>query len=239
MCAQRIDDVKAVLVVEDEPKTRDILRIYLEGAGYVVLLAADGREGLRLAEAESVDLVVLDLMLPGMDGWSVCRRLREHSEVPILILSARQEEQDRLLGLGLGADDYVVKPFSPREIVLRVQAILRRTHGRVEPDGDGDLVGDGPIQIDTERRRVTAHGCEVTLTPSEYKLLLALMRRPGKTFERSELLDHLYPMGGAVVPKVVDVHIGKLRQKIEPNPGHPEFVETVRGFGYRFKVEEV
>ena len=227
-----------VLVVEDDPNTRDILRMYLERAGYELQAAADGDTGLRLARRIQPDLIVLDLMLPGMDGWEVCRNLREWSDVPILILSARQEEQDRLLGLGLGADDYVVKPFSPREVVLRVQAILRRMRPRRNEAELADPLVRGPIEIDSERHVVSAYGREVTLTPSEFKLLLALMQTPGKTFDRRELLDHLYPMGGSVVPKVVDVHIGKLRHKIEPVPAHPRHVITVRGFGYRFSTSE-
>lgn len=228
-----------VLVVEDERHTRDILVLYLRKAGYRVVAAADGAAGLEHAQREMPALVILDLMLPGLDGWEVCRRLRAFGDVPILILSAREEEEDRLLGLGLGADDYVVKPFSPREVVLRVHAILRRA-GRpnaidAPAGGPPPLLGSGPVRLDVERCTVLSYGSEVGLTPTEYTLLHALMRRPNKTFSRGELLDHLYPTGGRVVPKVIDVHIGRLRQKIEPEPQEPRHVITVRGFGYRFR----
>ncbi len=222
-----------ILIVEDDPKTSDILRLYLEESGFTTRCISHGNTALRVATEHPPDLVVLDLMLPGMDGWSVCRHLREESDVPILILSARQEEEDRLLGLGLGGDDYVVKPFSPREIVLRVQAILRRFQHSKTAKPETSL-GQGAIRVNLAKHQVTAHGREVELTPSEYKILLAFLRAPGKTFERGELLDHLYPVGNYVVPKVIDVHIGKLRQKIEPKPSQPCHLLTVRGFGYRF-----
>jgi DNA-binding response OmpR family regulator len=231
-------DRATILIVEDEAHTLDILALYLGEAGYQVRSANDGQSALDAVVEYGPHLMVLDLMLPGMDGWEVCRRIRQSSDLPILILSARQEEQDRLLGLGLGADDYVVKPFSPRELVLRVHAILRRarsTAGISDTSGVGARkVGHGEVVVDEGRRSVTVRGEEVILTPSEYRLLLALIRRPNKTFSRSELLDHLYPTGGHVVSKVIDVHIGKLRQKIESDPQHPKHVITVRGFGYRF-----
>ena len=218
-----------ILVVEDDRRTAGLLELYLTDAGFRVTVEHDGDRGLERARRGEHDLVVLDLMLPGRDGWSVCGELRRSSDVPILILSARQEEDDRLVGLGLGADDYVVKPFSPREIVLRVQAILRRTRSP-RPTALA-------LTIDRERRCAVAHGREVALTPSEYKLLDAMLSAPGRTFERRELLDHLYPTGGCVVPKVVDVHIAKLRQKVEPDPVRPRHIVTVRGFGYRFEAE--
>ena len=217
-----------VLIVEDDKRTSDLLSLYLRDSGYDTFEAHDGRAGIDLARRERPDLVVLDLMLPEVDGWSVCRELRSDGDVPILILSARQEEEDRLLGLGLGADDYVVKPFSPREVVLRVHAILRRLK-RASPKP-----ATGPIEIDHERRAAMAYGRQVALTPSEFRLLEALAGSPGRTFERSELLEHLYPSGRCVVHKVVDVHIGKLRQKLEPDPRNPKHIVTVRGFGYRF-----
>jgi DNA-binding response OmpR family regulator len=231
-----------ILVVEDELRTREILALYLGEAGYDVQSVHDGRSALDAVDERPPQLIVLDLMLPGMDGWEVCRRIRQTSDLPIIILSARQEEEDRLLGLGLGADDYVVKPFSPREIVLRVKAILRRTRSSAQPAHGSDsewshepqTIGTGEVILDEERRSVSVRGQEVILTPSEYKLLTALMRRPNKTFARDELLNQLYPLGGQVVPKVIDVHIGKLRHKIETDPQHPTHVITVRGFGYRF-----
>ncbi|MCA8954840.1 MAG: response regulator transcription factor [Planctomycetes bacterium] len=228
-----------ILVVDDDASLAEMLGIVLRQEGFDSQVCARGDEALAAFHDYHPDLVLLDLMLPGLDGWEVCRRLRAFGDVPILILSAREEEEDRLLGLGLGADDYVVKPFSPREVVLRVHAILRRA-GRpnaidAPAGGPPPLLGSGPVRLDVERCTVLSYGSEVGLTPTEYTLLHALMRRPNKTFSRGELLDHLYPTGGRVVPKVIDVHIGRLRQKIEPEPQEPRHVITVRGFGYRFR----
>jgi len=220
--------------VEDDPRTAALLELYLRDAGFEAKVEHDGKRGLRAALRGEADLVILDLMLPGCDGWTICRRLRRHSDVPILILSARQEEEDRLAGLGLGADDYVVKPFSPREVVLRVQAILRRTERAVAGTGV-DPAPSGPIHIDRERRCAVTYGREVALTPSEFRLLEAFTDSPGRTFERRELLDRLYPTGACVVPKVIDVHVAKLRQKVEPQARRPRHIVTVRGFGYRFE----
>ncbi len=227
---------KSVVVVEDDRESAKILQLYLSEAGFDVHVAHDGTNGLALVKRTTPDLVVLDLMMPGLDGWTVCRELRRTSDVPILILSARQEEQDRLLGLGLGADDYVVKPFSPREIVLRVNAILRRVKTSDLDEPKAETIGDGAIRLDLNRRVAITYDQEVSLTPSEFRLLHALVRRPGRTFERSELIDELYPSGGTVVPKVIDVHVGKLRQKIEPDPTDPKHLITIRGFGYRFET---
>jgi len=223
-----------ILVVEDDEKTASILRIYLEEAGYAVVEAHDGILGLTLAASENPDLVILDLMLPGLDGWEICRGLRKVGNLPILIVSARQEEDDRLLGLELGADDYVVKPFSPREVVARVKAILRRA--KSAPTG-ASRTSAPPIAIDTEAHFATSYGKEVRLTPSEYRLLSALLRRPGRTYSREELLAALYPNGGSVVLKAIDVHMANLRQKLEPEPHRPRHLLTVRGFGYRFLAD--
>jgi DNA-binding response OmpR family regulator len=199
----------------------------------VPLTAGDGAQGLHLARRHRPDLVILDLMIPEIDGWEVCRRLRQHSEVPVIMLTARGEEIDRVAGLTLGADDYVVKPFSPRELMARVKAVLRRT----SPAGrrTASILVHGPVRLDLEKRRLTVNGAPVAVTPHEYALLAALMAAPGRTFTRDELLEHLYPRGEAVViDRVVDVHIGKLRQKIEPTPADPRHILTVRGIGYRF-----
>ena len=178
-------------------------------------------------------LVVLDLMLPEIDGWEVCRRLRQKSDVPILMLTARGDEIDKVSGLTLGADDYVVKPFSPRELVARVKAILRR--GRSESADNAAVFQHGFVTFDLAKRQVTVEGRPVPLTPHEYALLKALMSYPGKTFTRDELLDKIYPTGEAVViDRVVDVHVGKLRYKIEKDPSNPQYILTVRGIGYRF-----
>ena len=219
-----------ILIVEDDPNIASLIALYLEKEGFHTLAASDGHQALSLARRQSPGFVILDLMLPNLDGWEVCRELRRDSDVPILILSAREEEMDRVLGLSLGADDYVVKPFSPRELVARVKAILRRT--RLRPMHACYAYGD--VVLDRDKRKVTRCGEPVPLTPSEYVLLQTLMATPGRIFSRQELLDHLYPGGDTVVDRVVDVHIGKLRHKIEPTPAQPQYIVTVRGMGYPF-----
>ena len=226
-------DEKTVLVIEDDPNTAALIALYLEREGFTPLTAGDGVEGLTLAERHRPMLVILDLMLPKMDGWEVCRRLRRTSEVPVIMLTARGEEIDRVSGLTLGADDYVVKPFSPREVVARVKAVLRRV--QPTPAGESKLLSHEKVRLDLEKRSLHVGGRLVSLTPHEYTLLRALMSGRGKTFTRDELLDRLYPRGEAVViDRVVDVHIGKLRQKIEADPSAPRYILTVRGIGYRF-----
>lgn len=225
--------MQTVLVIEDDPNTAALVTLYLEREGFRALSAGEGSTGLDLARRHCPSLVILDLMLPEMDGWEVCRRLRKASDVPVIMLTARGEEIDRVAGLTLGADDYVVKPFSPRELVARVKAILRRT-GDPPPTGSNRLVHQDVV-LDREKRRLQVKGMEVRLTPHEYALLEALMSSPGRTFTRDELLEQLYPRGEAVVvDRVVDVHINKLRQKIEPEPARPRLILTARGIGYRF-----
>lgn len=221
-----------VLVIEDDHKIAALVATYLERAGFAVRVAHDGQAGVEMYREQTPCLVVLDLMLPRLDGWDVCREIRRTSSTPVIILSAREEESDRILGFSLGADDYVVKPFSPRELVERVKAILRRS--AVTAPASGDRLQSGDLTIEPDKHKVTLAGKEIALTPSEYKLLHTLMATPGKVFSRSDLLDRLYADGGVVVDRVVDVHIGKLRQKIEPDPAAPSFVLTVRGVGYRF-----
>lgn len=226
----------SILVVEDDQKTASLVVLYLEREGFNTLVASDGRKALELAQRQKPGFVILDLMLPQLDGWEVCRELRRTSDVPILILSAREEELDRVLGLSLGADDYVVKPFSPRELVARVKAILRRMQPRLSPTPD--RFSHGELVVDRDKYKVTLRRQPVTLTPSEYTLLQALIAAPGRVFSRQELLDHLYPDGDAVVDRVIDVHVGKLRQKIEADPAQPHYILTVRGVGYRFAEYE-
>jgi DNA-binding response OmpR family regulator len=227
-------DKKTILVVEDDPKTAALVALYLEREGFRTQVARDGSEALSLADRHHPVLVILDLMLPRIDGWEVFRRLRRSSEVPVIMLTARGEEVDRVAGLTLGADDYVVKPFSPRELVARVQAVLRRTAHPHQIEAE-HLYAHEDLVLDTDKRRLTLAGETVPITPHEYALLRALMERPGRVFTRDELLDRLYPMGEAVViDRVVDVHIGKLRQKIEPDLSKPRRIITVRGLGYRF-----
>ena len=221
-----------ILIVEDDPNTATLIQTYLERDGFQTIKVADGETALRLARQHQPGFVVLDIMLPRLDGWEVCRRLRTFSDVPILMLTAREEEIDRVTGLSLGADDYVVKPFSPRELVARVKAILRRVRP-VKPDGN-ELLICNDLVVEPEKHRVRLGDNPVYLTGSEYKLLCALMRAPGRVFSRSELLSHFYQDGAIVVERVIDVHIGNLRQKIEKDPAKPQFILTVRGFGYTF-----
>ncbi len=226
-------DRRTILIVEDDENTASLIAVYLEREGFAAVTAGDGERGLALARVHRPALVILDLMIPKMDGWEVCRRLRQRSEVPVIMLTARGEEIDRVAGLTLGADDYVVKPFSPRELVARVKAVLRRTAGG--QTADRRRLVHGPLCLDRDMRRLTVDGETVALTPHEYALMEALMGTPGRTFTRDELLDRLYPHGeAAVIDRVVDVHIGKLRQKIEPASADPRYILTVRGVGYRF-----
>lgn len=222
-----------ILIVEDDKKTASLVALYLEREGFETIIAYDGQQALELARRHHPIFVILDLMLPLIDGWEVCRQLRQSSDVPILILSAREEEVDRVSGLTLGADDYMVKPFSPRELVARIKAILRR--GRLATTKDQKLLSYEGLILDQEKRKVMLNDRLIVLTPHEFNLLQTLMALPGKVFTREELLSRLYPRHEAIViDRVVDVHIGKLRQKIEKDPSDPQFILTVRGIGYKF-----
>ncbi len=225
-----------VLIVEDDSKTASLISLYLQREGFETSLAGDGMQAVMLARRHNHALVVLDLMLPQLDGYEVCRKIREFSDVPILMLTARGEEFDRVLGLTIGADDYVVKPFSPRELVARIKAILRRTGAAAGKRPD--RLSAGGLVLDGQKHTVTADGRPIDLTPSEFKLLRVLMQNPGRLFAREQLLEALYPRGEEVIDRVIDVHIGKLRQKIEKDPAAPRYILTVRGFGYRFAQDE-
>lgn len=225
-----------ILIVEDDRNTSNLVRTYLEREGFKTLAAYDGPTALKMANEARVCFIILDIMVPGIDGWEICRRVRKQSDVPILMLTAREEEIDRIMGLSIGADDYVVKPFSPRELVERVRAILRRVRPQV-PSIDDEL-RHGDLVFNHIKHKVTFAGQTVELTVSEYKLLHTLMRAPGRVFSRSELLAEFYEFGERVVDRVIDVHVGKLRQKIEPDPAKPEYILTVRGFGYKFAEQE-
>jgi DNA-binding response OmpR family regulator len=221
-----------VLLVEDERKLRDLVRSYLERAGFTVLSTGSGAEALTLAASGSPDLVVLDLGLPDIPGESVARELRAAGPVPVLMLTAKSSEEDRIRGLELGADDYVTKPFSPRELVLRVQAILRRGGGQAAGQGVASY-GAGQLVIDEPRRTVVVRGTPVGLTPTEWGLLLALATVPGRVYSRFELINRVRGYEFEGYERTVDSHVKNLRRKIEADPGNPLIVQTVLGGGYR------
>ena len=221
--------MRTILVVEDEPQIAGLVRDYLEHAGFAVLTAGDGAGALALARTRRPDAIVLDLGLPKIDGLDVIRALRRDSAVPIVILSARGDETDRVTGLELGADDYVVKPFSPKELVARVRAVLRRVEARPNPD---QLIVTGDLEVDLARRRVTADGRRVDLTPTEFELLATLAREPGRVWTRSQLLDAVHGFSLETYERAIDGHIRNLRRKLEPDDASPRYVRMVHGVGY-------
>jgi DNA-binding response OmpR family regulator len=225
-----------ILVVDDEERLRILLRGYLAQEGFRVLLAADGIAALDILRSERPDLVVLDLMLPGIDGIEVCRRLRAFSDAYVLMLTARAEEIDRVIGLEVGADDYLTKPFSPRELVARVRAMLRRPRSTTTPDAAPPPLQFGSLTIDQARHEATRDGAPLPLTNLEYELLLALASSPGRAFTRAQLLDRVWGADYFGDDHVVDVHIANLRKKLGDDPAQPQFIVTVRGVGYRFGV---
>jgi DNA-binding response OmpR family regulator len=226
--------MKSILVVDDERRIVELARDYLEHAGFAVLVAADGPSALKTARSRKPDVVVLDLGLPGMDGLDVARALRRESSVPIVMLTARDDELDRVLGLEIGADDYVTKPFSPRELVARIRAILRRVDRQAEPLDQFSVAG---VSIDVPRMRVEVEGRTVDLTPTEFELLVTLARQPGRIFTRSQLLDAIHGLAFETYERAIDAHVKNLRHKLEPEPGRPRYVLTVYGVGYRFAEE--
>jgi two-component system, OmpR family, alkaline phosphatase synthesis response regulator PhoP len=221
--------MRTVLVVEDEPRIAGLVRDYLEHAGFAVLTAGDGSGGLTLARARRPEAIVLDLGLPRLDGLDVIRALRRDSAVPIVILTARGDETDRITGLELGADDYVVKPFSPRELVARVRAVLRRAE---MPPMTDERIRTGDLELDMARRRVTVAGHAVRLTPTEFELLATLAREPGRVWTRSQLLDAVRGFSLETYERAIDGHIRNLRRKLDPVPGSSRYVRTVHGVGY-------
>jgi two-component system, OmpR family, phosphate regulon response regulator PhoB len=226
-----------ILIVEDEPDILELAAYNLTQAGFAVDKAEDGETGLKRATEARPDLIVLDLMLPGIDGFEVCRRLKQAEatrHIPVLMLTARAAEIDRVVGLELGADDYVVKPFSPRELVLRIRAILRRSHGAGEPQADGDILATGPLSIEPGAFRVTLRGQPLQLTATEFKLLLALVQRRGRVHSRRQLLRAVWDYEFEGYARTVDTHIRRLREKLGEDAA---LVETVRGVGYRFRGE--
>jgi two-component system alkaline phosphatase synthesis response regulator PhoP len=227
--------VRKILVVDDDPKTVGLLKLYLANDGHKVLCAYEGNEALRLARDERPDLIVLDLMLPGIDGLSVCRSLRGESDVPIIMLTAKTSEDDRLVGLDLGADDYVTKPFSPRELAARVRAVLRRTVDEALQRGPSEVTY-GDLRIDFRRHKVELAGKAANLTPTEFRLLGTLVREPGRVFSREELIQKAFGYDFDGFDRTVDVHILNLRRKIESDPSRPRYVKTVYGRGYKFEA---
>jgi len=224
-----------ILIVDDDEKTVDLVKLYLEKDGYRVLTAYDGLEALELARQKQPDLIVLDLMLPGVDGLDVCRILRAESKVPIIMLTAKTTEKDKLIGLDLGADDYVTKPFSPRELLARVRAVLRRV-GEEEHKGPSE-VRFGDLLVDFVRHEVQMRGKPVHLTPTEFKLLEVLIKEPWRAFSRLELLDRVFGYDFEGFERTIDAHVMNLRKKIERDPSQPTYVKTVYGVGYKFAEE--
>jgi len=225
---------QTILVVDDEAQIVRLVRDYLEEAGFRVVTAADGAQALAVARHEKPDLVVLDLLMPGMDGLEFTRRVRREQDLPIIMLTARADETDRVVGLEVGADDYVVKPFSPRELVARVRAVLRRTQATPRQPS---ALRAGPLLLDPVTHTVTLFGQPVTLTPTEFSLLETLMAQPGRVFSRSDLLEAVRGVAFDSYERAVDTHIKNLRRKIEPDPAHPRFILTVHGVGYRLNPE--
>ncbi len=234
-----VDTSARILLVDDEQSIQTLLSYPLRKDGYEVVRAADGREALARFAEEAFDLVVLDVMLPRLDGLEVCRRLRAHSAVPIIMLTAKSEEIDKVLGLELGADDYITKPFSMREFRSRVKAALRRAEMTRPEDVNGEAaLSAGELNVDFAKRAVRMQGREVKTTYVEFEILTALARRPGRVFTRDMLLERMWGDAAYRDPRTVDVHIRHLREKIEPDAKEPAYIFTVRGVGYRFRDEE-
>ena len=222
-----------IVVIDDERSVQDVVSAYLQKHGFTVFVAGSGSEGLALAERMRPALIVLDLMLPDVSGETVCSEIRSRSDVPILMLTAKAGEDDRVAGLLSGADDYLVKPFSPRELVARVRAVLRRSQGAEVPLVPVLSFDDGRLEIDTQQYTVRRNGEVVDLTPNEYRLLTALATYPGRAYSRLELVDRVQGYDFAGDERTIDVHVKNLRKKIEPDPSRPTYVQTVTGVGYR------
>lgn len=222
-----------ILVVEDEPKITELLKLYLERDGYQVVPASSGRLALEAFHRKTPDLILLDINLPEMDGLEVCRVIRRESALPIIMLTARDEEADKLVGLELGADDYVTKPFSPREVVARVRAVLRRTTP-IQAAEDGEMLSIGALALDPSRHEARRDGAALDLTPTEFRLLEVLMRNPGRVYSRLQLLDLVQGEAFEGYERTIDAHVKNLRAKIEPDPQRPTHVLTVYGVGYKF-----
>ncbi len=221
---------KKILVVDDEKRIVEILQAYLERDGYQVIAAYDGRSALELARSNSPDLIILDLMLPEVSGWDVCRELRRESDVPIIMLTARDDTTDKIIGLELGADDYVTKPFDPKEIISRVRAVLRRSD--VKP-ASKSTINVGEIMIDTNKRLVRRGDWNIELTPIEFDILTIMAENPGRVYSRMQLLDKVQGDAYEGYERTIDSHIKNLRKKLELDPEHPKYITTIYGVGYR------
>lgn len=225
---------RTVLVVEDEPQIADVVRQYLDKDGYHVIVVNNGQRAADEFVRLRPDLVLLDLLLPGLDGFEVTRRIRQQGSTPIIMLTARDGEADKLIGLELGADDYITKPFSPREVVARVRAVLRRSRGSEPP---AEVIRLHDLEIDPSRLAVTRGGEMVTVTPTEFKLLLVMARHPGRVFTRLQLIDQVQGYAFEGYERTVDAHVKNLRHKLEPDPRRPRYIQTLHGVGYRFAEE--
>lgn len=224
------------MVVDDEPQILKVLRAYLEKSGFQVVSAADGNSALAIFKREKPDFLILDLNLPGMDGLDVCKAIRRESNVPILMLTARVEEADRLIGLELGADDYVVKPFSPREVVARVRTIFRRTN--ISEAAASEHIQIGDLSIDVEKHTVLRGDLTIDLTPTEFDILVTLARQPRRVFTRLQIMEQAQGDAFEGYERTIDAHIKNLRLKLEPNPRKPVYIQTVFGVGYKFEPDE-
>jgi DNA-binding response OmpR family regulator len=229
-----VTPVAKILVVDDEPNIREVVELYLRRDGHTVVSAADGEEALKLYRQIEPDLVVLDLMLPKVSGLEVCRRIQADQRIPVVMLTARGEEEDRIVGLGIGADDYVVKPFSPRELAARVEAVLRRVNEALTGSGGEKSMVFGELRIDPGAREVTVRDTPVTLTAREFDLLHHMASHPRRVYTRDHLMETVWGYAFAGDTSTVTVHIRRLREKIEDDPAHPRYLQTVWGVGYRF-----
>ena len=225
----------SILVVEDEPAVAEVVSLYLRRAGYGVRVVTNGQAGLREIDQQPPSLIILDLMLPGLDGWSITRKVRERGDTPIIMLTARSQETDRIAGLEMGADDYVTKPFSPQELVSRVRAVLRRSRPSGADEAIERALTFDDLSIDPQTRLVTLRGEEKSLTAKEFDLLWLLACHPRQVFSRDQLLERVWGMADYIDPGTVTVHVRRLREKIESDPSNPQYLQTVWGVGYKFE----
>ncbi|QEK13340.1 response regulator transcription factor [Crassaminicella thermophila] len=225
---------KRILVVDDEPKILEVVKAYLEKEDYEVLLATDGEKALKVFEEESIHLIVLDLMLPKISGEAVCSKIRTISDVPIIMLTAKTEEDEKIEGLAIGADDYLTKPFSPRELAGRVRALMRRSYRDEGPLADHLIFNDGDLEVDIKKFHLKKKGKQVRLTPNEFKLLHVFLTHPGQVFTREQLLEKAFGLDYDGFDRTIDTHIKNIRHKIEDNPKKPAYILTIYGVGYKF-----